>query len=237
MSLYYDLDRYYLEDGKTYNGYINEAVDSIRKGNNAEYYKDTLFRMTYPIAITELKKYSNYDDVEELLPIMSIAFMKTIDKYDPENPNVSFINYYKMTMRNDIIIAYTKCRGNKELREYAKKCENTKAYLDELVPISKYNFAPLYTLVEDKFIIDDEIICEDLKKTIFRIIDNMFKSPREEKKKKIFKAYITDRLEGRKTNRSVFAKEFDCTQSYASRVINSSNEKLAVRLRKEGYYY
>lgn len=83
--LYYDLNKYQIPKDYTYKSYINEAVSNIRKGNNAEYYKDTLFRLTYPVAVSELNKYSNIDEITELLPIMSIAFMKTVENLIVKN--------------------------------------------------------------------------------------------------------------------------------------------------------
>lgn len=112
--LYYDLNKYQIPKDYTYKSYINEAVSNIRKGNNAEYYKDTLFRLTYPVAVSELNKYANIDEVTELLPIMSISFMKTVEKFDCSKQNSSFMNYYKRTMHNDIILAYDKHRETNE---------------------------------------------------------------------------------------------------------------------------
>ena len=121
--LYYALSKYQIPEGYTFNSYINEAVENIRNGNDAEYYEDTLFRLTYPNAVKEVNKLSNYAEPTELLPLMSIAFMTTLDRFDPENPRVSFMNYYATSIRNNVIMAYDKHRGaREENKEYYKRC-------------------------------------------------------------------------------------------------------------------
>ena len=112
--LYYDLKKYQVPEGYTFNSYINEAVENIRNGNDVDYYKDTLFRLTYPNAVKEVNKLVNYAEPTELLPLMSIAFMTTLDRFDPENPRVSFMNYYATSIRNNVIMAYDKHRGARE---------------------------------------------------------------------------------------------------------------------------
>ena len=236
--LYYDLNNYQIPEGYTYNSYIKEAVKNIREGNDSEYYKDTLFRMTYPTAVKELTKLSNIDEPTELLPIMSISFMKTLNKFDPENPKVSFMNYYKRTMRNDVIIAYDKHRGScEEVREYIKKAEKTRASLDELVGINNDDMVPLYELIEDcKAVIDEDILYEEFIDTVFKVIDNMF-TKKEQKKKDIFISYINACIEGEKWNQKKTAKEVGTTQSYVSKVTNDYRDVLKERLEGKGYVW
>ena len=236
--LYYDLNNYQIPEGYTYNSYIKEAVKNIREGNDSEYYKDTLFRMTYPTAITELTKLSNIDEPTELLPIMSISFMKTLNKFDPENPKVSFMNYYKRTMRNDVIIAYDKHRGScEEVREYINKAEKTRASLDELVGINNDDMVPLYELIEDcKASIEEDILYEEFINTVFKVIDKMF-TKKEQKKKDIFISYINACIEGEKWNQKKTAKEVGTSQSYVSKVMNDYQDVLKERLEGKGYVW
>lgn len=234
--LYYDLNKYQIPKDYTYKSYINEAVSNIRKGNNAEYYKDTLFRLTYPVAVSELNKYANIDEVTELLPIMSISFMKTVEKFDCKKQNSSFMNYYKRTMRNDVILAYDKHREtNEKTREEIKKRMKTMTSLDKLVGIGNDDETPLYELIEDdKAIIDEKVSYEELVDVIFEVIDTMFPEA-QQKKKDIFTSYVNACVADEKYDRKKAAKEFGVSISYISRVVANYKEVLKDKLKRRGY--
>ena len=234
--LYYALNKYQIPEGYTFNSYINEAVENIRNGNDVEYYEDTLFRLTYPNAVKEVNKLSNYAEPTELLPLMSIAFMTTLDKFDPENPRVSFMNYYTTSIRNNVIMAYDKHRGAKEEnKEYYKRCEKTMRSMEELVPVQKNSMLPLYTMIEDnKALIDEDVMREELIATIFRGIDTMF-TPKQEKTKTIFVSYIDACINGEKWNQKKIAKKFDTVQSNISKIKTKYCRKLREELIREGY--
>lgn len=235
--LYYALSKYQIPEGYTFNSYINEAVENIRNGNDVEYYEDTLFRLTYPNAVKEVNKLSNYAEPTELLPLMSIAFMTTLDKFDPENPRVSFMNYYKTSIRNNVIMAYDKHRGAKEEdKEYYKRCEKTMRSMEELVPVQKNSMLPLYTMIEDnKANIDEDVMREELTATIFRIIDTKLFTHKQEKIKAIFMRYINACINGEKWNQREVAKEFGTVQGYISKIKIKYCRKLKEELIREGY--
>ena len=235
--LYYDLKKYQIPEGYTFNGYIKEAVENIRNGNDVEHYEDTLFRLTYPTAVQEVNKLSNYADATELLPLMSIAFMTTIDRFDPENPNVSFMNYYRTSIRNNVIMAYDKHRGaTEESKAYYKRCEKTIRSMEELVQINKNSSIPLHCLVKDeKSIIDEHISCTELIEAIFRIIDTKLFTTKQEKLKTIFLSYINACINGEKWDQKKIAKEFGTGQGYISKIKVKYCKKLKEELIREGY--
>ena len=234
--LYYALNKYQIPEGYTFNSYINEAVENIRNGNDVEYYEDTLFRLTYPNAVKEVNKLSNYAEPTELLPLMSIAFMTTLDKFNPEKANVSFMNYYKVSIRNNVIMAYDKHRGaREENKEYYKRCEKTMRSMEELVPVQKNSMLPLYTMIEDnKALIDEDVMREELIATIFRVIDTMF-TPKQERTKAIFMSYIDACINGEKWDQKKIAKEFGTVQGYISKIKIKYCRKLREELIREGY--
>lgn len=235
--LYYALNKYQIPEGYTFNTYINEAVENIRNGNDVEYYEDTLFRLTYPNAVKEVNKLSNYAEPTELLPLMSIAFMTTLDRFDPEKANVSFMNYYKVSIRNNVIMAYDKHRGaREENKEYYKRCEKTMRSMEELVQLTKNSSVPLYCLVEDeKSIIDEHISYTELIEVIFRIIDTKLFTPKQEKTKTIFMSYIDACINGEKWDQKKVAKEFGTVQGYISKIKIKYCRKLKEELIREGY--
>ena len=234
--LYYALNKYQIPEGYTFNSYINEAVENIRNGNDVEYYEDTLFRLTYPNAVKEVNKLSNYAEPTELLPLMSIAFMTTLDKFDPEKANVSFMNYYKVSIRNNVIIAYDKHRGaREENKEYYKRCEKTMRSMEELVNINK-DMLPLYTMIEDnKALIDENLSYENLIDTIFKIINTKLFTPKQEKTKAIFVSYIDACINEEKWDQKKIAKEFGTVQGYVSKIKIKYCRKLKEELIREGY--
>ena len=113
----YEVPRYYITNGNTVNQETRRLMDNIRQGIDVERSKDDLFRLTYPMALTELKRYKNLGPMDELVSCMSIAFMKTVNYYDPEAGRVSFMNYYKQTMLSEVIIGMNgRYRNNPKLK-------------------------------------------------------------------------------------------------------------------------
>lgn len=113
----YEVPRYYITNGNTVNQETRRLMDNIRQGIDVERSKDDLFRLTYPMALTELKRYTNMGPMDELISCMSIAFMKTVKYYDPEASTVSFMNYYKRAIQSEVIIGMNgRYRSNPQLK-------------------------------------------------------------------------------------------------------------------------
>lgn len=113
----YNVPRYHITNGNTVNQETKRLMDNIRQGIDVEKSKDDLFKLTYPMALTELKRYKNMGPMDELISCMSIAFMKTVKYYDPEADTVSFMNYYKRAMYSEVIIGMNgRYRSNPQLK-------------------------------------------------------------------------------------------------------------------------
>jgi DNA-directed RNA polymerase specialized sigma subunit len=113
----YEVPRYYITNGNTVNQETRILMDNIRQGRDVERSKDDLFRLTYPMALTELKRYKNMGPMDELVSCMSIAFMKTVKYYDPEASIVSFMNYYKRAINSEVIMGINgRYRSNPQLK-------------------------------------------------------------------------------------------------------------------------
>ena len=162
--------------------------------------------------------------------------MTTLDRFDPENPRVSFMNYYTTSIRNNVIMAYDKHRGVKEEnKEYYKRCEKTMRSMEEPIPVQKNSMLPLYTMIEDdKALIDEDIMYDNLIDDIYRIIDTLF-TPKQEKTKAIFMRYINACINGEKWNQKKVAKEFGTVQGYISKIKIKYCRKLKEELIREGY--
>lgn len=113
----YEVPRYYITNGNTVNQETRRLMDNIRQGIDVERSKDDLFKLTYPMALTELKRYTNMGPMDELISCMSIAFMKTVKYYDPEASTVSFMNYYKRAINSEVIMGMNgRYRSNPKLK-------------------------------------------------------------------------------------------------------------------------
>lgn len=147
------------------------------------------------------------------------------------------MNYYKVSIRNNVIMAYDKHRGaREENKEYYKRCEKTMRSMEELVPVQKDSMLPLYTMIEDnKALIDEDIMCEDFIDTIFKIIDTKLFTPKQEKTKTIFMSYIDACINGEKWDQKKVAKEFGTVQGYISKIKIKYCRKLKEELIREGY--
>jgi DNA-directed RNA polymerase specialized sigma subunit len=113
----YEVPRYYITNGNTVSQETRRLMDNIRQGIDVERSKDDLYKLTYPMALTELKRYENMGPMDELVSCMSIAFMKTVKNYDPEAGTVSFMNYYKRAIYSEVIIGMNgRYRSNPQLK-------------------------------------------------------------------------------------------------------------------------
>jgi DNA-directed RNA polymerase specialized sigma subunit len=114
--------------GKTLNGCIMDLYLNAPE----EEAKDKIFRMTYYIAMGELQKYKHLIPVEEAVGELSVAFMKTFNNFDPTKEGASFLNYYKLTIRSEILIAkFGKYRNSEEGRELLMRMNESIDSLDE----------------------------------------------------------------------------------------------------------
>lgn len=233
--MYYVVPRYFVPEGREFNEFIRECVRHINAGENVEYNKDIVFRLTYHIALDHLKRYTNFDDVEELLPIMSIAFMKTLNGYDETKPNASFMNYYKITIGREIIQTYNRHRNSsEEFQEYVQKCEKTKVYLDEPLEVDTERITVGHTIADPNVNIEEELLFEDLKKETLRIIPKLFPNPSQKKQEKIFEYCIGLDMEDVKYKLLDVAELFDTTNQYVSRILSKKRDELYYLMEKEG---
>lgn len=112
----YNVPRYNTKDGKSVNEMTLIFMTNIRNGIDVERSKDDLFKLTYPMALTFLKRYTNLAPLEDMVSDLSIAFMKTIKYYNPEASTVSFMNYYKKAIHTEVIQSrYGRYISNKQL--------------------------------------------------------------------------------------------------------------------------
>lgn len=116
----YNVPRYNITNGNSVNEETRRLMSNIKNGIDVQQSKDDLFRLTYPMALTFLKRYTNLAPLEEIVSDLSVAFMKTVKYYNPEASTVSFMNYYKKAIHTEVIQSkYGRYRSDKQLaREF-----------------------------------------------------------------------------------------------------------------------
>lgn len=173
----YEVSAYRIPEGYKMSDYAIKLCKDIRNDIDKEDAMDKLFRMTYPIMLKELKKYTNFGPLDELSPDLSLAFMKTVKKFNPDNPNASFINYYKQTLKTEILSNYYgKYKTTEETRNLKRTFEDTMGSLDDpLYNKDGVETNSWYDVIEDKNTnIEEEILANDYKYTIHRIVNKIF---------------------------------------------------------------
>ena len=226
----YEVSAYKIPEGYTMNEFAIKLCKDIRNDIDKEDAMDKLFRMSYPIMLTELKKYKNFGPIDELSPDLSLAFMRTIDKFDPDNTNASFINYYKQVLKTNILNSYYgKYKNNEESKNLKRNFENTIGSLDDpLFNKDGIETNSWYDVIEDKNTnIEEEILANDYKYTIQRIINKIFDKKgkgRNEKcarPKAVFTDYVDSILDDEGLTQVDLSKKYGIGRSGINKTITT----------------
>lgn len=236
----YNVEYYEIPQGYKYNDFINELVIDIRAGVNVEENKDILFRITYPLAVKELKKYSAIDTYAEMLPDVSIAFMKTLKNYDPYKERASFMNYYKLAMRSEILLGRYQNR-NTEDKRIRTLYDDSVASLDMKFGNKKgEDVGTVADVVPDSNAdVTKDILYNDLVETIYRAMDKIKVGANDpemfERDRAIFMRYLEACMNGEKLKKVEIAEEFGVSFTYARNRIEDYKGRLEAILQKEGW--
>ena len=226
----YEVSSYKIPEGYTMNEFAIKLCEDIKNNIDKEDAMDKLFRMTYPIMLTELKKYTNFGPVDELSPDLSLAFMRTIDKFDPNNTKASFINYYKQVLKTNILNSYYgKYKNNEESKNLKRNFENTIGSLDDpLCNKDGTETSSWYDVIEDKNTnIEEEILANDYKYTIQRIVDKIFDKKttiakeRSTRPKAVFTDYIESMLNDEGITQADLADKYGMGRSGVNKTITT----------------
>ena len=235
----YEVPRYYITNGNTVSQETRRLMDNIRQGIDVERSKDDLFKLTYPMALTELKRYRNMGPMDELISCMSIAFMKTVKYYDPEAGTVSFMNYYKLAIQSEVIKGTNgRYRTNPQLKR------DFEANLGSLEhPLPDKHHQESYT-VEDT-IADDywngyfderinyEGLIDDIRTCMYNVMYKKRKGRRvrttKSDSKKSFERWIESMIQDEEITQKQISEELSIGRS----AVNNAAAKYMPRLREE----
>lgn len=236
----YELKAYKIPKGTSYSDFTKDLVRKIRAGEDVEQSKDILFRVTYALAIPELKKYSYIGTPDDLLPDMSIAFMNTLNHFNPDKPGASFVNYYKLAIKSEILNNYYgKFKNKKEWMDgYSYFLNGTRSLSEQLYDKNDVETGTLEdTIVDNKFDMEEELDGIALEQVIRDGIEEIFTSNKKLKKrgKDMFSYYINSHLEGDPVTQLEVGKRFEASRGNVSNIIGHYKPKLVEILQREGY--
>lgn len=186
----YNLNLIKTPHGKT----LNECIMDLYLNAPEEEAKDKIFRMTYYIAIGELQKYRHLAPIEEMVGELSVAFMKTFNNFDPTKEGVSFLNYYKLTIRSEILTAkFGKYKNTPETRELVMRMEKAIDSFDE--PEENKDGREVKTkgeVIPSGFNVEQAVLNKDLRDRVVTIGNAAFDSTkrRTEEYRPIFLKYL-----------------------------------------------
>ena len=95
-----------IPEGRRFAEYSLELAKKIKRNEDSEENLDTLFKLCYPLLLTEAYKYRNLRPLEELTSDIGVAFMQTVRSFNPFASNASFIGYCKLILKTEIVKGY-----------------------------------------------------------------------------------------------------------------------------------
>ena len=235
----YELVTHKIGKGEDLNTFSKELVRKIKNGEDVEKSKDLLFRATYVIGLGEVKKYSYMGTTYDLMPYMSIAFMKTIDKFNLEKENASFVNYYKRCINTEILWGYYgKYKNKEEWKEGYREFLNCPLSMDEPLRDKNDREGGVFSdaVRDPNNDIDNEISRIILEDAIYKALDEIDKvKGLRRSTKELYRYYIECCLHDKKIQQNELAARFNTCKSNVTHILDRYNKMLADILRKEGY--
>jgi hypothetical protein len=238
----YIVKRFTIPEGYKLSEYASLLAQEIQAGNNVEENKDKLYRATYPVLFEYVLKFKNLASEENLVSDMALAFMRTVNNFDPSVPNASFINYYKLAAKTEIFNnEYRKYKRNEESRKLRYLFEGTIGSLEmPLVDKNGIDTTTLHeTIADERLIIDDELMNEEFRKDLAIAVDRVFKKategPRSEKSRKLIEAYIQNELNDRPLMQKELVAKLGLRRQAMSNVMNRYLPLIKNELIKMGY--
>lgn len=241
----YEVPRYYITNGNNVNQETRRLMDNIRQGIDVERSKNDLFKLTYPMALTALKRYTNLNSIEEMIGDLSVAFMKTVKYYNPEASTVSFMNYYKRAIHSEVIQSrYGVHRYNKELVHYY---EGTMEYLDRPIKNKELIEDGIYSdLIEDDYwdryfddYVNDEGFIDDLRRAVNNALYKKKKGvairDSKSKVKQAFEIYIDNLINDKHVTQTEIGIQLGMGKSNVNNAIAKYMSRLKDELKNMGY--
>lgn len=175
---------------------LNDYIKHVYANDEPETAKEKIFGLTYVIALNEVKKYHTIVSMEQGMTDMAVAFMKTYNHFDPSNEEGSFMNYYKLAIRTEVLLtAFGKYKNTPEDRQLCLDSQNNISSLNNLVEDKEGKYNEIGDTLEDDYSLEDDIQTKELKTILFDIVDRTVGKTRAgDRHAAIFKKYIENKI-------------------------------------------
>lgn len=249
----YQIARFEIPKERKFGEYALELIREIKNGINVEENEEKLFRMSYPIMIKEVYKYTDIRPVDELLADLSVSFMTTLKSFniDKEQGSASFIGYYKKAFCHEVMHSYFGyyVGAHPEKRKdclYFKKSIGSLDALDEYMckNAKEATHITINDIMEDTSInIEQEVIDKTFKDTIHYAIEKIFnpdgrgRGPRVENARNVFTTYIDSIIDDTPMTYDQIGGLYNTTKSNVCGILKRYLPRLQEQLKELGYIF
>ena len=214
---------------------LNDYIKTIYLNDEPEVAKDKIFRLTYLLAIKELKKYNTLTTTEYFMADMSVAFMKTYNKFDPSKDGGSFMSYYTLAIRTEVLLtAFGKYKNTPESRKFWMDSQNNTSSLNNLTEDKEGKRSELGNTLEDDYNLEDDIQTREAKVIMFDIIDRVIGVSRIGKvHAEIFKTYLGNKMDETGMTADEIGAMYNTTGNSIRKMINQKKHLIQRQWIKE----
>ena len=238
----YKVEKYMVPEGYKFSEYAKILAKEIIEGRDVEENKDKLFRMTYPSMYEYVMKFKNLYSEEYLISDMAIAFMRTLQNFNPDADNASFLNYYRLATKTTIFNNYYgKYKKDDKSRKLKRDIDNLMSSLEEPVYDNNgKNTGTWHDLTpDDNFEIDSTIMKQCTHEDIYSALEAVFEEYGQGKKtarsKKIFTTYVEDLLNDNERRQIDIGNQYGVSKYAVCRTLQRYSPLLKEELIKRGY--
>ena len=214
---------------------LNDYIKTIYLNDEPEVAKDKIFRLTYLLAKKEFKKYSNLTTTEYFMTDMAVAFMKTYNKFNPSKEGGSFMSYYALAIRTEVLLtAFGKYKNTPKDRQFWLDTQNNTSSLNNLTEDKEGKRSELGNTIKDDYNLEDDIQTREAKIIMFDIIDRVIGISRIGKvHAEIFKIYLENKMDGTGMTTDEIGAMYNTTGNNIRKVINQKKHLIQRQWIKE----
>lgn len=214
---------------------MNDYIKSIYLNDEPEIAKDKIFRLTYLLAKKEFRKYSNLISAEYYMADMSIAFMKTYNKFDPSKEEGSFMSYYALAIRTEVLLsAFGRYKNTPKDRQFWLDAQNNTSSLNKMTEDKEGKRSELGNTLEDNYNLEEDVESRELKTIMFDIIDRTINISNIGKKHSdIFKTFVESKIEGTDLTTDEIGEMYGVTGNNVRKIIAHKKHLIQEKWIKE----
>lgn len=214
---------------------MNDYIKSIYLNDEPEVAKDKIFRLTYLLAKKEFRKYSNLITAEYYMADMSIAFMKTYNKFDPSKEEGSFMSYYALAIRTEVLLsAFGRYKNTTKDRQFWLDAQNNTSSLNKMTEDKEGKRSELGNTLEDDYNLEEDVESRELKSIMFDIIDRTINISNIGKKHSdIFKTFVESKIDGTDLTTDEIGEMYGVTGNNVRKIIAHKKHLIQEKWIKE----